>query len=229
MNLIRQRDFIDAIILHLIFAAIAMIIFLIPINIENGIRIFILVLIYNVLIPSYAYYKKYFSWINIWIFCFLISIFQIFPDWFLSAVLNILVFPEDGLFKIGTVSGYMFGLWSIPLFIIVFLTLKIKESHSQKSGYMLNVFASFLIFTISELTIWMLGSWYPQNVTIIFGHLAVYIIIPEIILGISSYYFYDFIKEKPQLIKIPISFLIMLIYQGAATFFYFIFEYIIFY
>jgi hypothetical protein len=43
---------------------------------------------------------------------------QIWPDWFLSAQLEILVFPEDGLFKIGTVSGYMLFLWAIPFFII---------------------------------------------------------------------------------------------------------------
>ena len=65
-----------------------------------GIKLFILVLSYNLLIPLVGLFRKNSDWIKLWIFVFLISLFQIFPDWFLSAQLNILVFPEDGFFKI---------------------------------------------------------------------------------------------------------------------------------
>ncbi len=88
-----------------------------PVNIKPGIRMLFLVIIYNLAILLYGGWRKYDDWSNLWVFAFILSIFQVFPDWFLSAQLNILVFPEDGLAKIGTVSGYMAGLWTIPIFL----------------------------------------------------------------------------------------------------------------
>ena len=86
---------------------------------------------------------------------------------------------------------------------------------------------SLLIFGVAEQTLWMIGSWYAQNVVML-GHMAVYIIIPEIILGFSTYYYYGKIKEKNQWLKIPVAFIVMLLYIGSAGFFYFLFERIIF-
>ncbi len=167
--------------------------------------------------------RDYKEWIYIWIFVFLISVFQIFPDWILSAELNVLVFPEDGLFKIGTVSGYMVGLWVIPLFIIILIAKQLQERFSKKIAYISVIVLSLAIFGISEQSMWMLQSWYAQNVLMI-GRVALYIIIPEIILGLSAYYGYELIKEKHHLFKIPIAFLIMILYLGNAVFYYFLIE-----
>ena len=109
------RDFI---VVHLIFIVLSFSILNIPIPFAMGVKLFFLILSYNLIIPVVGLTRKYTEWNKLWIFVFFISLFQIFPDWFLSAQLNILVFPEDGLFKIGTVSGYMAGLWAIPLFLI---------------------------------------------------------------------------------------------------------------
>jgi hypothetical protein len=82
------------------------------------------------------------------------------------------------------------------------------------------------IFGLAEQSMWMLQSWYAQNVTMI-GHVALYIVIPEIILGLSTYFGYKYIQEKSHLIKIPVTFTIMLLYLGSAAFFYFLIERII--
>ncbi|MCK4382679.1 MAG: hypothetical protein KAW66_05235, partial [Candidatus Lokiarchaeota archaeon] len=103
------RDFI---LVHLIFIGICFAVLNIPIPIAIGIKLFILVISYNLLIPLIGLFRKYSEWVKLWVFVFFISLFLIWPDWFLSAQLDILVFPEDGLFKIGTVSGYMAGLWA---------------------------------------------------------------------------------------------------------------------
>lgn len=219
------RDFI---FVHLIFIGLCFAILIIPIPIAIGIKLFLLVLSYNLLIPLVGFFQKYNDWIKLWIFVFFISLFQIFPDWFLSAQLNILVFPEDGLFKIGTVSGYMAGLWAIPLFIICFIGMKVEENYSRSKALVVIGLISFSIFVGAELTMWMLQSWYPQNVTLILGHLAVYIIIPETILGLSTYYYFGKIKAQNFLIVILVAFGIMLLYLGSASFFYFLFEKIIF-
>jgi hypothetical protein len=218
-----ERDFI---IIHLIFSVLCGIVLSIP-GIPIGIKLFILVIIYNVMVPLVGILRKYPDWLNIWLFSFILSMLQIWPDWFLSAQLEILVFPEDGLFKIGTVSGYMLFLWAIPFFIILFIGNNINERESLKITYLLVAVLSLMIFGISEMTIWMIGSWYAQNVTMI-GHAAIYIFIPEVILGVSTYYIYSQIEEKSHLVKFPAAFIIMLLYLGSAAFFYFLFEKVLF-
>jgi len=218
------RDFV---IIHLIFTVLCFAILNIQIPIAIGIKLFILVISYNLLIPLVGLFRKYGEWVKLWVFVFFISLFQIFPDWFLSAQLNILVFPEDGLFKIGTVSGYMVGLWAIPLFILCFIGLKLKEVYSQFKALLVVGLIGMNIFMFSELTMWMLQSWYPQNVTLIFDHLAVYIIIPEIILTLSTFYYFEKTKNEHYIILIIAAFGIMLLYLGSVSFFYFLFEKVI--
>ncbi|MBY8992198.1 MAG: hypothetical protein KGD58_15745 [Candidatus Lokiarchaeota archaeon] len=217
----------DALFTHLVFVFSCVLIILIPFGIEIGVKLFILVIIYNLLILIVSIWQDHKSWLNIWLFVFLISIFQIWPDWVLSAEVNVLVFPEDGLFKIGTVSGYMAGLWVIPLFLIVFIGQRLQERYSKRIGYLSVVLMSLLIFGLSEQLMWMLQSWYAQNVVLI-GHIALYIIIPEIILGLSSYYFYDTLKERNYWYKLPAAFIVMVLYLGSAIFFYFLIERVLF-
>ena len=161
----------DALLVHLTFIIACLLIILLTIGISLGVKLFILVILYSLLIVIVGLLRDYKEWIYIWIFVFLISFFQIWPDWFLSAELNVLVFPEDGLFKIGTVSGYMIGLWVIPLFLIVFLGKQLQERFSQRVAYISVVILSLLIFGLSEQSMWMLQSWYAQNIIMI-GHLA---------------------------------------------------------
>ena len=222
-----EKENLDFLLAHVIFSLTCVLILSIPI-LQIGLKLFILVIFYNFLIPIIGFYRKHQEWIKIWSFSFLISIFQIFPDWFLSAELDILVFPEDGLFKIGTVSGYMIGLWAIPLFIIIFIGAKIQNKRSDILTYSSIALISLLIFGIAELSMWILPSWYPQNVSLLFGHLAIYIIIPEVIFGLSSYYLFIKFKDCSIYWKIFIAFIVMIIYMGNISFFYFIIEKILF-
>lgn len=219
------RDFI---IVHLIFTSLCFAVLILPIPLAIGIKLFILVVSYNLMIPLVGLFRKYNDWVKLWIFVFLISLFQIFPDWFLSAQLNILVFPEDGFFKIGTVSGYMAGLWAIPLFLLSFIGLKVKETYSPLKSLIVVGLLSFGIFVFAEQSMWMLQSWYPQNVTLFLDHLAIYIIIPEVLLGLSTFHYFEKIKTRNYLIMLITAFGVMLLYLGSASFFYFLFERIIF-
>jgi len=226
-----MKDFLskvekDALFVHLAFIITCLLVILIPFNVEIGVKLFILVIIYNLLILTVGIWQKHKNWLSIWLFTFFISLFQIWPDWILSAELNVLVFPEDGLFKIGTVSGYMAGLWVIPLFLIVFIGQQLQERYSKKVSYLSIISMSLMIFSLAEQSMWMLQSWYAQNVVMI-GHIALYIIVPEIILGLSTYYFYELIKEKNHGYKIPLAFIVMILYLGSAVFFYFLIEQVI--
>ena len=213
----------DALLVHLLFVLVCGIILLIPANIAIGIKLFILVIIYNLLVPLFGLIRKHTEWVKLWLFVFILSMLQIWPDWFLSAQLEVLVFPDDGLFKIGSVSGYMLFLWAIPFFMILIISQSVQERYSQREGYLTAAITSLLIFGISEMTMWTFGSWYAQNVTMI-GHVAIYIIIPEIILGLTTYFAYETIKDKNHWIKLPTAFIVMILYLGNVVFFYFLIE-----
>jgi len=226
-----MKDFLskiekDALFVHFAFIISCILVIFIPFDIEIGVKLFILVIIYNLLILIVGIWQKHKNWLSIWLFTFFISLFQIWPDWVLSAELNVLVFPEDGLFKIGTVSGYMAGLWVIPLFLIVFIGQQLQERYSKKVCYLSVITMSLLIFGLAEQSMWMLQSWYAQNVAMI-GHIALYVIVPEIILGLSTYCFYELIKEKNHWYKISLAFIVMILYLGSALFFYFLIEQVI--
>lgn len=225
-KIMMKKENIDFMVIHTLFSAVCIIVLLIPLM-PVGIKLFLLVLSYNVMIPIFGIIKKHSSWVKMWLFAFILSLFQIWPDWFLASQLNVLIFPPDGFFKIGPVSLYMAGLWAIPFFIIIYLGTKLKNKYSEKITYMLIGLISFLIFCIAEQTMWLLGSWQAINVTLI-GYSAIYIIIPEIILGLICFYAYEWTLERSFLSKIIMAFLTMIIYLGNAVSFYFLFEKIIF-
>lgn len=209
------------IISHIAFTVLCVGVLLLPL--PRGIQFGVLVLIYNISLPLLAIRFRQSDWLNIWSFLLPLSIFQVFPDWFLSAQLKTLVFPPDGLFKIGTVSAYMALLWVIPLFIVVFTAEKIKLHIHPLAAYPAAGILGVLIFGTSEATLWRLGSWYAQNVDML-GHIALYVIPAEFILSVLTYAGYKGTQKSPLPIKILTAFCVMLAYSGALNFFYFFFE-----
>lgn len=218
-----QEEF-DALIIHLMFGILCTIVLIIPLTVPFGVRMTILVLSYIIVIPMVGKYRGYSDWVDIWFFSLILSLFQLFPDWFLSEQLDILIFPDDGFLKIGTVSIYMLGLWTIPVFMILFIGIRSKLRYSNRYVYLIVGGISFLIFTSSELFLYT--SWHAQNVLMI-SNVAVYIIIPEIIFGLTSYWMYLQIKKTSVLNNIFGAATVMIFYLGNTAFFYFLIEKVI--
>ena len=223
LSFLSQEEY-DALIVHLLFSIQCILVLLFPLDVPLGIRMVILVLSYNILIPAVGKYRGYSDWVDMWIFSFALSLFQFFPDWFLSEQLDILIFPDDGFVRIGTVSIYMLGLWTIPIFMILFIGIKSKLRYSGRTVYFMVGTISFLIFTSSELFLYT--SWHAQNVLMI-SNVAVYIIIPEILFGLTSFWMYLQIRDKDIIKKIFAAATIMVFYLGNAALSYFILERII--
>jgi hypothetical protein len=218
LNFVQQTRFLGY--FQAVFALISGLVLSFPMGLAIGSRIFGLVLIYNLVLPLVAkIYRAKDLW-ELWQFLLPLSIWLVFPDWFLSAKLQILVFPEDGFPKIGTVSGYMAGLWVIPLLLSTYAGLWAKEYYSEKMAYGVSGLVALVIFAISEETMWLLSSWYPQNVWLI-SHTAVYVLIPELILGIMTFYIFQLTRSLSIIYQIMATYLLMLIYTGALMFFYF--------
>lgn len=213
----------DVVYVHLLFAVVAAAVLLFPATVGISARLLVVVIAYNVMIPLVALQRGHTEWIRIWLFAFALSILQIWPDWYLSAELGVLAFPDDGVLMIGTVPAYMAGLWAIPLFTIIYVGQLVQKQWADKWVLVIVGALTLAIFGSAEATMWMLPSWYAVGVTMI-GHVAVYIIVPEIVLGLSTYITYDIVRERPLWMIAIAAVLVMILYLGCAVLSFFMIE-----
>jgi len=145
------------------------------------------------------------------------------PDWFLADVLGVLVFPEAGVFRIGAVSGYMAGLWAVPLFVIVYTSLRVQEQVTRRAGDLAAFGLALLIFGVSEATLWRLDAWRAQDVTTL-GHVALYVLPPEGLLGLTTLWAYRVVRHRPYHHVLMAALLVMLVYLGSLCASYLLLE-----
>jgi hypothetical protein len=124
---------------------------------------------------------------------------------------------------VGAVPLYMAGLWAIPLFIIIYAGEKVTESRNTVSGYITAALLALLIFGAAEASMWMLSSW-ETLASIVLGNIALYILLPEMILGVSAFFAYGIVKERKLWQKITAAYLVMVLYIGNASLFYLLIE-----
>jgi len=222
VNFTINEEYRNLIMVHILFAALCIVVLLIP-SLAIGAKMLTLVVVYNILVPATAYLRNHRDWLPIWYYVLVISIFQVVPDWFLAAQLETIIFPDDGFFMIGPVSAYMAGLWAIPLFVILYVGLEVKKQRPYQIVYLAVGALTLFIFALAEETMWMLPSWSAQNVTMV-GHIAVYILIPEILLGLSTLISFEMVREKAMWFWIIGALTVMILYLGNASFFYFLIE-----
>ncbi len=122
-----------ALAFHALFAAVAVAVLAVPVA-TLGARIFALVLGHNFALPVVARLLGHREWLSLWLFLLPLSAFQVVPDWVLSAVLGVLVFPDVGGPRIDTVNGSMAGIWTIALFPVVLLGQQIEARIGRRAA-----------------------------------------------------------------------------------------------
>jgi hypothetical protein len=213
----------DLIGVHIIFAVFAAAVLVFPLGLSVNILLLIVVVFYNLLIPLVARWREHPDWFEIWEFVVILSLLQIFPDWFLAEGLNALNFIDQSPPMVGSVPLYMGGLWAIPLFVVIYVSSKITQERGRLQGYSVAAILSLVIFGIAEATMWTLSSWETlAKVTV--GHVGLYILVPEMILGMTALLAYDSVKGKGLLYTLVASYLVMTLYIGNASLFYLIIE-----
>lgn len=206
--------------LHLLFIPPALLLFLLPIAL--GKSIFFAVILYHILFHVYATYYNISEWKWIYIFLAPLSFFLVFPDLFLSNFLGVLVFPNSGFFHWISVSDYMAGMWVIPLFLSLQFGKEISKKYGDTIGALGSGIFALLLFTLSEEICAYIPIWYAQKVQMI-SRVAIYVIIPEGILGYTVYWMYEKVRGN-----IPMSlvggFLTSMVYTGSLVFFFYFTE-----
>ncbi len=222
MEKFNENPILDLMLMHIVFAIPPALIIALFQDIAISARLLVVVILYNLLLPLWAHFRNHKDWLEVWIFVFPISLLMIFPDWFLALQLGVLSFPIDGFPMIGAVPVYMAGLWVIPLFLVVYTGLLTRSKGIPMTSLAILI-VSLMIFGVSEATLWMIGSWYAHDVLMI-GNVAIYIIIPELLLGLSTYLGYLMTRKRGIIERLVMAFVIMVMYLGNASFFYFIIE-----
>ena len=122
-----------ALVFHALFAAAVVGVLSAPVA-TLGARVWALVLGYNLALPLAARLLGHREWLALWLFLVPLSALQILPDWVLSAVLGVLVFPDIGGPRIDTVNASMAGMWTIALFPVVFLGQWVEARKGRRTA-----------------------------------------------------------------------------------------------
>ena len=213
----------DAILLHGAFALACLLVLAVPLGIPVGQRVSGLVLLYNVALPLAAWRRGHPEWSKLWLFLVPLSVLQVFPDWFLADPLGVIEFPDTGGLRIGPIPAFMAGMWTIPLFIIILLGRRVAAHSTRNIALATVAVASILLFVGSEATLWAVPIWHARNVTMV-ARVAVYLIVPEIVLGLSAFLAFESSLHRSIWHKLSGAFAVMLLYLGSPCFFYLVVE-----
>jgi hypothetical protein len=188
-----------------------------------GMRILALVVLYNIAFPILTRHSAYAQTRKLWEYLLPLSILMTLPDWFLSDVLRVLIFPETGSPFIGTVPLFMAGMWVIPLFIIVYCGQQTEERYGRPTALFAVAAISLVMFGGAEATLWAVPIWYAQNVTQV-AHVALYVLVPEIALGVTAYLAYMQTRHAFRSLQLLSAWVVMCLYLGHLCLFYLLIE-----
>ena len=202
---------------HGLFLVLGTTFLLAPVDISMGWRIFAAGVFYNIALPLFAVRCTEPRWIRIWSFLFPLSLLQICPDWYLVDILGTLTFPDLGFPKVGPVSAFMGLLWIVPLFLVVHFGENLAEAKSLRTAAFGSGALAVLIFGISEATLTHIPVWHPVGVDAVVGPLALYVLLPEALLGSSAWWAFRLTENRHFAVKLFAAICVMLGYILTLT------------
>jgi hypothetical protein len=212
----QQRDLI---LVHLALAALVAAALVMQPALPLGLGILVAVVGYNMLLPLTAIWGQHHTWLRLWIFLVPLSAMMLLPDWFLADALGVIHFPDTGGPRVGAIPVFMMGMWTIPLFLVIHFAGRA----SYPFDHVIVILLSAALFVGSEAILWRLPVWQAQNVGQV-GHVAGYVIVPETLLGLTTYWGYLLAERRSLLVRLGTAYLIMVIYLGNLALFYFLVE-----
>lgn len=205
-------------LVHSVFALAAISLLLSPAGPATGIRVLVLVAVYNaaLLILGLAWNHK--RWLDILSFAVPLSILQVLPDWYLSSRAGTLEFSADSP-RVGTVPVFMAGMWTLPVFVSIFLAVRIRKRWpvvSRMVASLLGGMAAFSIYALSEIVLTRMPLWTAKNVAVFEGA-ALYVLPAEFVFAMFTVHAYFVSETQPWIVRLSYSAVAMLVYTGALS------------
>jgi hypothetical protein len=208
---------------HVVFAVIAAGALALSGEVEVGIVMTTLVVVYHLGSVGFARAQGHTAWLRWWGFGTVLSIFMVLPDAVLADGLGVLVFPPDGVPDIGPVTAYMAGLWTIPTVVIVAAAEAVGHRWGDLAAGVAAVVVAAIVFGVAEATLTRLPVWEAVGVTTI-GGVARYILLPELLLGWLVFAAARWTRRGRVVAFVPVAALVALTYTGAAAVSWLLFE-----
>lgn len=145
-----------------------------------------------------------------------LSLLMVLPDWFLSAELARLNFPDTGAPFIGTVPLFMAGMWTIALLPPVLAGTVVAQRHGPAIGAAAAGGAGLVMFWAAELFAPLIPLWEPVGVAMV-GGIATYVILPEIVLSASAYLLVASAGRIPRAATVWLTVLLPFTYTGMLA------------
>ena len=184
-------------------------------DVDHGIVLLTLVVVYHLGSVGLASSMGHTGWLRWWGFGAVLSLLMVLPDAVLVEGLGVLRFPPDGVPDLGPVTLHMAGLWTIPVVLIVATAEAVAHRRGDAAAAVTAVLAAAVVFGVAEATLTRLPVWEPVGVTT-FGGVAAYILPAELLLGLLVFAAARWTRTGSVAVLVPVAVLVALAYTGAA-------------
>lgn len=147
----------------------------------------------------------------------------VLPDWFLSAGLGVLRFPADGFPDLGTVTGYMAGLWAVPFLASVTAGRWVAARRGFAHGALAASAVCLLLLVVGETVAWRVPVWEAVGVREV-SHVALYLLPAEALLGASVFVAAHLARGRGVLVRLGLGLVVAQLYAGGLVLGYLLLE-----
>lgn len=138
-----------------------------------------------------------------------ISLFQVFPDWFLAVELGSIVFPDNGGLRFDdAIPLAMATMWVLPLLVV---TLLARDSLWR------GALIAAVLFGATEVFAPLAGLWEPAGGAREVAGVAIYVILPEALLGAATVYAVRTAGTTSLPVRIGAGAAVSIFYTGALA------------
>lgn len=183
---------------------------------QLGMRILVLVVIFNVGVVLVARRTDDRVLMRAWAVLAPMSVLMVLPDWFLSAELGSLTFPDTGAPFVGTVPLFMAGMWTIALLPVVLIGVVVADRRGMLAGTAAAAVSGVALFWAAELAAPLIPLWEPVGVTMVAG-IAAYVIVPELVLSAAAFVIVATVGRIPGTATAALTALLPFTYLGMLA------------
>lgn len=152
-----------------------------------------------------------------------LSVLMVLPDWYLSAEVGSLNFPDTGAPFIGTVPLFMAGMWTIALLPLILVGFWVAgrgsgsmDANRVAVGAAAAGVAGLIMFWGAELVAPIIPLWEPVGVPMVAG-VAAYVVLPEIVLSAAAFVVVATAGRVPTLATASLTALLPFTYTGMLA------------
>jgi hypothetical protein len=173
------------------------------------------VILYAFLLFAGAWLRSHHELLDAAVFCLLLSLCLLLPDFLLSQQSGVVAFPSLGAPRaFGPLPAWLPGLWLAPLLIVLWLA-EIAHRSSAWLATAAALLASAVAFGGLEWAAQRLSLWLPHGVRTVYG-IAVYALAAKALLGPAAWLMFAQVQHRTVFSKGAGAVVVALFYTGAV-------------